>query len=115
MTVPNDTFDFRTNNNNDIINVYFRNANNNGGVAGNDLYFDDIYINGSAEDLTDPLAATEVLLGDVNRDRMVDFRDIVPFIALLSNGGIFQAEADIDGCGKVDFMDIVPFIRVLTQ
>jgi len=56
----------------------------------------------------------DVLLGDVDLSGEVDFRDIVPFIALLS-GNTFQAEADIDESGVVDFRDIVPFIRILSQ
>jgi len=48
-----------------------------------------------------------------SQDEMVDFRDITPFIALLSNLE-FQAEADINEDGSVDFRDIVPFIGVLS-
>ena len=44
-----------------------------------------------------------ITLGDVNRDGVVDFFDISPFIAILSNGG-FQAEADIDLDEDVDFL-----------
>ena len=54
-----------------------------------------------------------VLLGDVNLDGVVDFLDISPFIALLSNGG-FQEEADLDLNGSVDFLDISPFIAALS-
>lgn len=54
------------------------------------------------------------ILGDVNRDGDVNFLDIAPFIALLSNGE-FQVEADIDLCGKVDFLDIAPFIALLSS
>jgi len=39
--------------------------------------------------------STGGLLGDANCDDEVDFRDIVPFIALISGGG-FKAQADID-------------------
>jgi len=55
-----------------------------------------------------------VLLGDVNRDGMVNFSDIVPFIGVLSAGGV-QAEADINQDGMVDFLDVVPFILALTN
>jgi len=55
-----------------------------------------------------------VLIGDVNRDGAVNFSDIVPFIALLSNNE-FQAEADINGDGEVNFSDIVPFIALLSS
>jgi len=61
----------------------------------------------------DAVVPTTTLLGDANCDGMVDFRDIVPFIAFLSNNE-FKAEADIDGSGAVDFRDIVPFIGILS-
>ena len=54
------------------------------------------------------------LLGDVNRDGVVDFLDISPFIVLLSTQE-FQAEADIDGNGVVDFLDISPFIIIISS
>ena len=54
-----------------------------------------------------------VLLGDVNLDSEVDFSDIAPFIAILSDND-FQAEADIDMSGAVDFLDIAPFIAILS-
>jgi len=54
------------------------------------------------------------LLGDVNMDGLVDFRDITPFIALLSNGG-FQTQADVNQDGFVDFLDIRPFIVLLSS
>ena len=53
------------------------------------------------------------LLGDVNRDGMVDFLDISPFIVVLSTGSM-QAEADIDQDGVVNFLDISPFIILLS-
>ena len=55
-----------------------------------------------------------LLLGDINRDGVVDFFDISPFIMLLSNGG-FQAEGDINQDGVVDFFDISPFIGILAS
>jgi len=58
-------------------------------------------------------SSPEVLLGDVNRDNVVNFSDISPFIAVLS-AGIFQLEADVDGSGEVDFSDISPFISILS-
>ena len=57
---------------------------------------------------------SDFLLGDVNRDGMVDFFDISPFIDLLSISA-FQDEADINGDGVVDFFDISPFIDLLAQ
>ena len=52
------------------------------------------------------------LLGDVNRDNAVNFRDISPFISLLLSS-TFSNEADIDGNGAVNFLDIGPFIGLL--
>lgn len=54
----------------------------------------------------------DLLLGDVNRDGVVDFSDIPAFIAVLQAGD-FQAEADLDTSGMVDFDDIPLFITVL--
>lgn len=56
---------------------------------------------------------TAVLLGDVDLSTQVDFLDIAPFIALLSQAGAFQAEADINGDNAVTFLDIAPFITIL--
>ena len=53
------------------------------------------------------------LLGDVNLDMVVNFFDIAPFIALLTNSQ-FQFEADINGDGAVTFFDIQPFIDILS-
>ena len=62
--------------------------------------------------LADVLPTSGVLLGDVNLDDVVDFLDIAPFIAVLTNSGS-QAEADVDMSGGVDFLDIAPFIALL--
>lgn len=53
------------------------------------------------------------LLGDVDRNGLVNLLDIAPFISVLVGG--YQAEADIDGDGAADFLDIAPFILVLTN
>ncbi|MDB2687445.1 hypothetical protein N9Y42_09560 [Mariniblastus sp.] len=53
-------------------------------------------------------------LGDVNRDGIVDFSDIAPFIRVLA-ADAFQLEADIDRNGVVDFDDIAPFIIILSS
>lgn len=53
-------------------------------------------------------------LGDVNRDGMVNFFDISPFISLLSSG-TFQVEADANEDGLVNFFDINSFIGLLSQ
>ena len=52
-------------------------------------------------------------IGDVNRDGVVDFLDISPFILLLSTQG-YDAQADINFDGMIDFFDISPFIAVLS-
>ena len=54
----------------------------------------------------------DVLLGDVNRDGLVNFLDISPFIGVLSAQGD-QAEADLNEDGSVSFLDISPFIMAL--
>ena len=62
--------------------------------------------------LVTSLLSSDVLLGDIDQNGVVDFLDISPFIAILSTGE-FQAEADIDQNGVVDFLDISPFIAIL--
>ena len=54
------------------------------------------------------------ILGDINRDRLVGFLDISPFITVLAVGG-FQPEADTNGDRAVDFLDISPFIILLSN
>ena len=109
-------FDYRINGNTDIVNVLFRNANNVNGTEGNDLFFDDIYINSDTVDLTTPanvgVCPTSVLKGDVDTDGDVDFDDIPAFIAVLQ-AGVFQIEADCDCNEEVDFADIPAFIMIL--
>ena len=70
-------------------------------------YFDNIEITGV------PVDEITVILGDVDRNGVVDFLDIVPFIDVVT-GGVLQAEADTDQNGVVDFLDIVPFIDIIT-
>ena len=62
-------------------------------------------------DLT--LESTDIMLGDINGDGVVDFFDIQPLIDVLSSQ-TFQAEADINGDGVVNFFDIQPFIDLLS-
>ena len=57
-------------------------------------------------------SAQNVLLGDVNRDSVVNFADINAFIGVLI-GGVYLLEADINQDGVVDFADISPFIDIL--
>ena len=52
------------------------------------------------------------LLGDTNRDSVVNFDDIPAFIEFVMLGG-FLEEADINQDGEVNFMDIQPFIDLL--
>ena len=56
----------------------------------------------------------EGLLGDCNRDGVVDFLDISPFIEILSADG-FLAQADTNEDGVVNFLDISPFILLLSS
>ncbi len=74
--------------------------------GGHDLWVDNVAVSGT-------FTAAPFLLGDVNRDGVVDFLDIAPFIGLLTSGE-FQAEADCDGSGGVNFLDIAPFIGILS-
>ena len=53
-------------------------------------------------------------LGDVDRNGVVSFSDIAPFITLLTVGG-FQCEADCDESGEVNFSDISVFIGILVD
>ena len=55
---------------------------------------------------------SEVLIGDVNLDGVVNLLDISPFIDLLLSGG-YSVEADINGDGAVNSLDIDPFIEIL--
>ena len=55
---------------------------------------------------------TTPVLGDVNRDEVVNFADIPTFIAVLQSGD-YQAEADCDCSQVVDFADIPAFILIL--
>ena len=50
-----------------------------------------------------------------DRDDVVNFLDIAPFIGVLSTPGSFQVEADINEDGVVNFLDISPFIGVLAS
>lgn len=58
-------------------------------------------------------AVSPPLLGDVNRDGVVNFLDIAPFINLLANPNVFQEEGDLNEDGEINFLDISPFIQVL--
>ncbi len=56
---------------------------------------------------------SELLLGDVNRDGLVNLLDVQPFVDLLTSGG-FQAEADINQDGVVNLLDVDPMVALLT-
>ena len=56
---PDDVFDYRINGATDIVNAYFRGASNGGGLVGDDFYYDDIWMDGSAANLTTPSAIPE--------------------------------------------------------
>ena len=56
------------------------------------------------------------LLGDVDRNGVVDFSDIPAFISVLitsSTAGGFQVEADVNQDGVVSFTDIPALIAIL--
>ena len=55
-----------------------------------------------------------VLLGDCNRDNVVNFSDIGPFIAILSAGD-YLAQADTNEDEVIDFSDIGPLITLLSS
>ena len=59
------------------------------------------------------LAVPEIILGDVNRDGVVNFSDIPSFIESLAFAAIFVVEADVNQDGSVDFGDIPRFIEIL--
>ena len=63
--------------------------------------------------IDDVKTAIDALLGDVNRDGVVNLLDIEPFIDLLSGGG-YQIEADINQDGVVNLIDIEPFVDLLS-
>lgn len=51
--------------------------------------------------------------GDVDRNGVVNFLDIAPFIAVLTSG-VYQVEADVDCSGEVNFLDIGPLIAIFS-
>ena len=64
----------------------------------------------------------ETLRGDMNCDGTVNFRDINPFVLLLSDASAWQVEypacllanGDINADGSVNFRDINPFVQQLS-
>ena len=59
-------------------------------------------------------ASGPILLGDVDMNGVVEFADIVPFIAILQ-AGTFMAEADTNEDGEVGFEDIPQFVAILQE
>ena len=55
---------------------------------------------------------SEVLLGDVNLDGVVNLLDVAPFVEALADG-TFVPEADINQDGTVNLLDVGPFIQIL--
>jgi len=58
--------------------------------------------------------ASSVLLGDINRDGVVNTQDVDPLIDLIISGG-FQVEADINRDGVVNVQDVEPFADLLVD
>ena len=90
-------------------------------VDGSDFSFDLNTVREPGEDLFAASAEVfftvvqpEILVGDCNRDGVVNFLDIPPFVQTVSTGE-FRAEADINQDGEVDFLDIFPFVAILTS
>ena len=54
----------------------------------------------------------EFLLGDVNRDGVVDLLDIQPFVDLITSNQ-FQEEADMNQDGQVDLLDVGLFVLAI--
>ncbi len=77
-----------------------------------------------AEDgfVIDDVLITQVVLGDLNCDGVVDFDDINPFVLALSDPASYQLafpdcnylNADCDQDGDVDFADINAFVALLS-
>ena len=55
---------------------------------------------------------SDILLGDVNQDGVVNLLDVSPFVQLVSSGE-FLAEADINEDGVVNLLDVDPFVALL--
>jgi hypothetical protein len=59
--------------------------------------------------------AALVCKGDMNCDGVVDFKDINPFVAILSGSTPCNAgNADTNNDGVIDFKDINPFVALLS-
>jgi hypothetical protein len=77
--------------------------------------FTSIYANVDAVDVSiQRISVFNLLLGDTDHNRDVNFMDIFPFIESLSTG-TYLREADIDQSGEVAFLDIALFIAILAN
>ena len=54
------------------------------------------------------------VLGDVNRDGVVNLLDVAPFVDAIVEGA-YVAEADMNGDGAVNLLDVEPFVSLLTS
>ena len=57
---------------------------------------------------------SQILIGDVNLDGMVNLLDVAPFVELVANS-VFQTEADANHDGFVNLLDVAPFINILSN
>lgn len=62
--------------------------------------------------LEDKIRTELVLMGDINRDRLVNLLDIQPFIEVLTDG-IYDITADMNADNRADLLDIGPFIDAI--
>ena len=88
------------------------NASPSGGWSDSDLTASGLYVRDIVRDWNVCVDASPVLLGDCNRNGVVDFTDITPMIELLSSG-VFLEEGDCNVDGQMNFLDITPFIAIL--
>lgn len=56
--------------------------------------------------------SSNIFLGDINCDGLINLLDVAPFIELLTSGE-FLPQADINGDGLVNLLDVAPFIDLL--
>ncbi|MEM9411194.1 MAG: endonuclease [Planctomycetota bacterium] len=65
-------------------------------------------------DLTYEVVESSFLLGDINRDGMINLLDVNPFVLAIS-GEIYIDEADINQDGVVNLVDVQPFVELLSN
>ncbi len=56
---------------------------------------------------------TDVILGDLNGDMVVNLLDVAPFVELISSG-TFEPAADVNGDMVVNLLDVGPFIDLIS-